>query len=172
MGGTKRPSVEIPPEVLERAVAFRKAGMTYRAIAAEVGFSRSALHERLRNRADLAEGAPMSPENIEFAGDLDDLAEKALLAGHAVVQQVGVRLSGRRCATCGLVGEKFTVTDAAELVSISERAKKLSEELRGRRGRGGPTAVVNVGMVAHTPQEANVLAALRAQKEVRGAEPG
>lgn len=72
----KRPSYQLDPELVDRAIGLRRRGLTIREIAAETGASKSAIQVALaeaEKAGRLARGAPgMAPENVDLADDLDD----------------------------------------------------------------------------------------------------
>ena len=74
----KRPSMKIPPDVVARAIELRRAGKTVRAIAEEVGFSKSAIHEAVRS-IGLGDAATVTAEDLERAGEYEQNAQSASL---------------------------------------------------------------------------------------------
>lgn len=155
MAGQKRPTVQLAKEVLARAIELRKKGATWRAIGAELGASKSALHQALRDHPDLGDDARGAvAETIEFAERLEDVAEAALVTGRAAIAHVAAKVKSGSATT----------SDAAGLIAVAERATKLAVVLRGRtrlRARE-PEA-------ERTPAEEAALAALATLRSPRPA---
>ena len=156
--GDKRPTVKLSAEVCARILELRREGLTVRAISSETGASKSAVHDLIQHNPEAVPG--LSPEALEFAGDLDEMAASALLTGRSAIEQVARRVADGAATTA----------DASGLMSVAERATKLARLLRGQGGGGrssGSSAniQVNVGL---TPAEAAALAALDARQKGAG----
>lgn len=123
----KRPSYQLDPELVDRAIGLRRRGLTIREIAAETGASKSAIQVALaeaEKAGRLARGAPgMAPENVDLADDLDDECRGWLLVSKKARADMQDRIKA---------GDRLDLKEAERALAMAERAKKLSELLRGR----------------------------------------
>ena len=175
-GRQKRPSVSISPDILARAVDLRREGRTWRAIEAETGASKSALHERFRADPDLAAAAVAADDEANAADDeasaaddgeraesLGAMFREALVVARGAVRQVAARVQK---------GEA-TTSDVTGLMAAAERALKLERLVKGRSSVAPPSGTLRVGVVVeHTPAETKALsglAALRARAQILAA---
>ena len=123
----KRPSFQLAPEVIEQAIALRRKGLTIREIAAETGASKSAIQVALAEAEKaglLSRGGPgAAPENVDLADDLDDECRGWLLVSKKARADIQERIKA---------GDRLDLKEAEKALAMAERAKKLSELLRGR----------------------------------------
>lgn len=181
--GQKRPSDAIPADVLARAIVLRLDGKTWRAVAAEVGWSKSALHERLKDDLRLAGAAP-TDEAVEEDQARADVTREALdetIAALKAGAQANLEaLQAARNELNKATSREMTANEVAaytgavhrgvkDAIANAEKLVKVIHALERRpgSGRGGTSITVNANAAAAaaaaagpTPEEARVLAAL------------
>lgn len=151
----KRPSFQLAAEIVDRAIALRRKGFTLREISAQVGASKSAIHTVLTEaeKAGRLHRAPadLDPANVDLADDLDDECRGWLLVSRKARADIQERIKA---------GERLDLKEAERALAMAERAKKLSELLRGRVT--SRSASVRAPDPAPTPEEEAEMARLAA----------
>jgi hypothetical protein len=154
----KRPSFKLPPEVVQRAIELRREGRTIRAIGDELGVSKSAIHETLRNAAVDFLLAAATAEDIERATDLEQVVREMILVVRGMVRDLGQRLRGASASTVKAADMNAATRMIVEL-------QRLASLLKGRAT--ARTEHVQSGRVTveHSPAETEALDALDAWKQ-------
>lgn len=146
----KRPSSKADPELIERAKALRRGGMSTNAVAREVGLARSTLQSYFRDDPSLS-STPETQEadDIELTGELEELVRSASIVTKGILGDFAKRLRGEPGANVG-------ARELSEARKTIVEVRRLVELLRGR-----PTSrSASVAEPGPTPEEAALLAAL------------
>lgn len=123
VGVKKRASFRISPDVVDQAIELRRRGLTVRAIAGELGCSKTAVHDAVRH---VPVGvAAVSAEDLERASDLEQTVREMLLVVRGMIHDLGQRLKGSS-------NSKIKPAHFTAATRMIVELQKLSALLRGQ----------------------------------------
>lgn len=132
MGGVKRPARSLPPETISKIIEMGRAGRPLSEIADAVGLARGTVYARLAmaRRDGLVGPPPPRGGRPRELGDPTELSDKLdrECRGWLKLSREARRAIQRRVDG----GDELDIKDAGKALLMAEKAKKLSELLRGR----------------------------------------
>lgn len=165
MPGEKRPSSKLPDDVVARAKELRLADprrWTFRALEAELGYSKSALADALAADPELAAARATAAvaDDVELREELRDTARAFVVTLRAAGSAIDEAIAIVRTEGGGEHLKSLAATVQAAAKTVKE-AIKLSRLLAGEAtDHVAVNGKVTLGPPARTPDEERLLAAL------------